>query len=158
MSGVLSFVFRTVLGGLFLVSGVAKILDPIRFLFTLREFRLFPGVIEPLLALFLPWLELVLGLLLVLGLFTRTSALLLACLNLLFLAAILSVILRGIEIDCGCFGLLADILKLPDMADYKAVARNLIFIGMCAQICRSGEGPLSLDRLIALARDGGKIA
>jgi len=148
MNSVLLFIVRVVLGGLFLISGIAKVLDPIRFLFTLRDFRLFPGSIEPWLALFLPWFEVVLGLLLVLGLFLRTCSLLLGILNAAFMAAILSVMVRGIEIDCGCFGLLADILHLPDMADYKAVVRNLVFIGMCAYLYRAGGTFLSLDRLL----------
>ena len=145
MNSVFSLTVRFVLGGLFLASGIAKVLDPIRFLLTLRAFRLLPGVLEPFLALFLPWLELVLGLFLILGLFIRTCSLMLGCLNLFFILAIVSVILRGFEIDCGCFGLLADILPLPDMADYKAVIRNLVFIGMCAYLYRSGGTSLSLD-------------
>jgi putative oxidoreductase len=148
MNSFLTFIVRIVLGGLFLISGIAKVLDPIRFLFTLRDFRLFPGIIEPWLALFLPWFEVVLGLFMVLGLFLRTCSLLLGILNVTFMAAILSVIVRGIEIDCGCFGLLADILHLPDMADYKAVVRNLVFIGMCAYLYRAEGAFLTLDRLI----------
>jgi uncharacterized membrane protein YphA (DoxX/SURF4 family) len=145
---------RIVLGGLFLVSGIAKILDPIRFLFTLRAFRLLPGIFEPFLALFLPWLEVVLGLFILLGLFLRTCSLMLGCLNFLFMMAIVSVMLRGFEIDCGCFGLLADVLPLPDMADYRAVVRNLVLIGMCAYLYRSKGTFLSLDKLLINWRGG----
>ena len=158
MKSAVPFIIRLVLGGLFLVSGIAKVLDPIRFLFTVREFRLFPGTVEPFLALFLPWFEAVLGLFMVLGLFLRTSSLLLGCLNLLFMTAILSVMARGFEIDCGCFGLLADILPLPDMADHKAVVRNMIFIGMCWYLCRAQATFLSLDTLLAHRRHDQKTA
>lgn len=149
MSAVLSFICRVLIGGVFLVAGIAKIADPVRFLFTLREFRLFPeAFFAPFLAIYLPWLEFILGLFLVLGLLHRTSSLMLACLNGMFTVAILSVIMRGMEIDCGCFGLLADVLKLPDMADMKAVLRNLIFVGMCLYIFVTRETVLSLEGYI----------
>ncbi len=153
MKAALAITIRAVLGGLFLVSGFAKILDPIRFLFTLREFRLLPGVSEPLLALFLPWLEAVLGLFVIAGFFLRTSVLLLGILNFFFIGAIVSVILRGITIDCGCFGLLADFLPLPDMADYRAVVRNLLFIVMCGYLFRTAVAPLSMDGWLARKKD-----
>ncbi len=158
MSGAFTIAVRIVLGGLFLASGAAKILDPVRFLFTLRGFRLLPGFIEPFLALCLPWLETVLGTLVLVGLFLRTSALLLAGLNVAFTAAIVSVIARGITIDCGCFGLLADFLPLPDMADYKAVIRDLIFAAMCLYLYRAGGSLLTLDGFLAQRRGGGESA
>ena len=144
---------RIIIGAIFLISGLAKISDPGRFILTLREFRLFPEVIVPFTAIWLPWLELLLGLCVLVGLLHRTSALILACLNAGFLAAILSVIVRGIEVDCGCFGMLADMLGLPDMADMKAVVRNVVFIGLCLLIFFSRKEALSLEGYI---RQGGK--
>ncbi len=138
-------VFRLVLGGIFLVSGLAKIADPVRFLLTLREFQVLPGAMEVFLALYLPWLEFVLGLGTILGILHRTSALLLAGLNGLFILALASVLIRGIEVDCGCFGLLADVLHLPDLADWKAVVRNLVFMAMGLVIFRAKASIYSLE-------------
>src|SRR5512134_4061983 len=139
---------RFIMGGIFLVSGLAKISDPGRFILTLREFRLFPEVIVPFIAVWLPWLELLLGLCVLVGLLHRTSALLLAFMNAGFLAAIISVIVRGIEVDCGCFGMLADMLGLPDMADIKAVVRNVVFIGLCLLISFRRSEMISLEAYI----------
>ncbi len=139
---------RFIVGGIFLVSGLAKISDPARFILTLREFRLFPEMIVPLTAVWLPWLELLLGLSVFFGLLHRTSALMLACMNGLFSAAILSVIYRGIVVDCGCFGMLADMLGLPDMADMKAVVRNSIFICLCLLISFVRKEVLTLEGYI----------
>ncbi len=134
MAKIISFIFRIVLGVIFLFAGLAKISDPVRFIITIREFRLFPETIVPFTAVFLPWLEFLLGLFLILGLFYRSSSLLLAFVNMIFTFAILSVIVRGFEISCGCFGLFADIMKLPDRADLTAIIRNIIFISMCLYI------------------------
>lgn len=148
MSAAISFIFRIIIGGIFLVSGLAKISDPVRLIFTLRDFKLFPEIIVPFTAIYLPWLEFILGLLVLSGLLYRTSSLMLACLNFTFMLAILSVIVRGIEVDCGCFGMLADMLKIPDMADMKAVIRNLIFIGMCIYIFKAKKTMFSLEGYI----------
>ncbi|MBA4372571.1 MAG: hypothetical protein C0402_06875 [Thermodesulfovibrio sp.] len=152
MTAFLSCIFRGIVGGIFLISGLAKISDPVRFMLTLREFRLFPEIIVPFTALYLPWLEFILGLCVLVGLMHRTAALMLSCLNGIFTLAIVSLIVRGIEIDCGCFGLLADILKLPDMADYKAVIRNCIFIALCYAIYKAKKTSLSLEGYILKAR------
>jgi len=148
MAATISFIFRIIVGGIFLLAGLAKISDPVRFLLTLREFQLFPEVIIRFLAVYLPWLEFILGLFIILGILYRTSSLMLAFLNAVFTLAILSVIIRGIDIDCGCFGLLADILKLPDMADMKAVIRNLLFIGMCLYIFFVKDTVISIENYV----------
>jgi putative oxidoreductase len=145
---VISFIFRIIIGSIFLVSGLAKITDPVRFMLTLREFRLFPEIIVPFTAIYLPWLEFILGLLITIGLLYRTSSFILACLNFAFMLAILSVIIRGIDIDCGCFGLLADMLGIPDTADVKTVVRNLLFTGMSVYIFRASRTVFSLENYI----------
>jgi len=134
MAAAFSLLFRILLGLIFLFAGIAKISDPVRFIFTLREFDLFSEAVIPFMVLYLPWLEFILGLFLILGLLYRASAFLLACLNTMFAIAILTVVVRGMEIDCGCFGMFADVLKIPDSADIKAIIRNVIFIGISVYI------------------------
>ena len=134
MAAAFSLLFRILLGLVFLFAGIAKISDPVRFIFTLRQFNLFSEAVIPFMALYLPWLEFTLGLFLILGLLYRASAFLLVCLNTMFAIVILTVIARGMEIDCGCFGMFADVLKIPDSADIKAIIRNVIFIGISIYI------------------------
>jgi uncharacterized membrane protein YkgB len=67
-------------------------------------YRLLP---EPLLvpaAYFLPWLELLAGLGLITGLSRRGAALWVNLLLLLFISALASTLIRGLSVDCGCFG------------------------------------------------------
>ena len=148
----LTVLFRLIVGGIFLISGIAKIADPVRFLLTLREFQLLPGALESFLAVYLPWLEFLLGLCVVLGVLHRTASLMIAGLNGFFIIAIGSVMARGIEVDCGCFGLLADALHLPDLADGKAIVRNLVLMGMCVHIFRSESLTGTVEGYIARSR------
>lgn len=140
-----SFAFRLIIGLLFIIAGLAKISDPIGFFATLMGFRLFPDILLSFLTIFVPWLEFFLGLSLVLGIAHRTSSLLLAVLNVLFALAIGSVVARGIEIDCGCFGLLTDLLHIPDKADMTAVVRDIVFAGMCFTVFRIRQTLYSLE-------------
>jgi uncharacterized membrane protein YphA (DoxX/SURF4 family) len=149
----LAVLFRFIVGGIFLVSGLAKLADPVRFLLTLREFQLLPGMLESFLVVYLPWLEFLLGLCVVLGVLHRTSALLIAGLNGFFIVAIGSVMARGIVVDCGCFGLLADVLHLPDLADGKAIVRNLVLMGMCLHIFRSQALTWTMEEYIISSHD-----
>jgi len=144
----LTALVRLIVGGIFLISGLAKIADPVRFLLTLREFQLLPGALESFLAVYLPWLEFLLGLCIVVGILHRTASLMIAGLNGAFIIAIVSVMARGIEVDCGCFGLLADALHLPDMADGKAIVRNLVLMAMCLHISRSEATGWTMERYL----------
>ncbi len=95
---------RIVLGSLFIYSAALKIMDAEYFAKSLYNYRILPAETLNLFALIIPWLELVIGLLLVLGIFVKESALLGSILMIIFIAAIVSAVARGLDIDCGCFG------------------------------------------------------
>jgi hypothetical protein len=66
-------------------------------------YHLVPGSLINGIALVLPWVELICGITLILGFWYRGSALLINLMLWVFVAALVSTILRGIDIDCGCF-------------------------------------------------------
>lgn len=100
-----SLVSRLVLGGVFLYAGAAKVLDPGGLAASIRAYDLsLPEWFVSLSTHSLPLLEILLGLYLLVGLFTRPAAWAASFLTVLFLAALLQGALRGLEIDCGCFG------------------------------------------------------
>ncbi len=147
MTALFSFFCRLILGGIFSLAGLAKIPDPASFLLTMRGFSIFPDLLERFFAVTIPWLELILGLCLLTGLLYRAAAFLFALLISGFTLAILSVMARGIEIDCGCFGLLADYLLLPDAADHKAVIRNIVFLAMALTVFFTARTRFALEEL-----------
>jgi len=100
----LLFAFRLVVGGVFIWAGLSKIFDPLDFAESIANYRVFPHWMSFFVALVLPWIEVISGAFLILGLFKRSSSFLLSLLLVSFLALIASAILSGIDIDCGCFG------------------------------------------------------
>ncbi|KAA1418825.1 DoxX family membrane protein [Nocardioides humilatus] len=95
---------RLVTGGVWIVAGALKVTDPASSIAAVRAYELLPGsLVEPV-GYSLPAVELVVGLALVVGAFTRGAAVISALLFVAFIIGIASVWARGIEISCGCFG------------------------------------------------------
>lgn len=93
-----------VVGALFIYAGILKALDPAQFAGDIDNFRLLPHPAGVLLALYLPWLEIVCGAALVFTKACRGALLILAALCLAFLVVLASAKARGLDISCGCFG------------------------------------------------------
>ena len=95
---------RLLLAGVFLTAGGIKAVDPQTSVSAVRAYELLPaGLVTPV-GWGLPFAEIALGLLLVVGAFTRVLAVVSAVLLLVFIAGALSAAARGLSIDCGCFG------------------------------------------------------
>jgi putative oxidoreductase len=99
-----NIIVRLIVGGVFVYAGAVKIYDPATFATDVSNYRVLPHETVNLFAITLPWVEVAAGLLLVLGIWVRASALVVTLLTLIFLAAILQAIMRGLDIRCGCFG------------------------------------------------------
>ena len=124
------------LGLFFVVAALPKLVDPPSFAHMIYNYRLVPGALVNLMALVMPWLELLAGLALILGIWTRTSAGLVGALLLVFLVAISLNLARGNAIDCGCFDV-AQANKTIDerLADMRLdILRDLGMLLMVAQI------------------------
>jgi putative oxidoreductase len=89
----------------FLAAGLPKLLaEPAEFAQTIRNYRFLPETLINWAAVTLPWLETLAGLALLTGVLRRSAALVTAVLAMVFMAALLSAMQRGLRIDCGCFG------------------------------------------------------
>jgi len=97
-------VARLGLAAVFLVSGVLKAIDADATYVAVRAYDVLPKAGVTLVAGILPWLEIVLGLLLLAGLATRVVAVASASLLVVFIAGVTQAWARGLSIDCGCFG------------------------------------------------------
>ncbi len=97
-------VARLGLAAVFLVSGMLKAIDPDATYVAVRAYDLLPKLGVALVAGALPWLEIVIGLLLLVGIATRAVAVASAVLLLAFMAGVTQAWARGLSIDCGCFG------------------------------------------------------
>jgi len=95
---------RLLLGAVFLYAGALKSQSLTAFSDSIARYRILPELGNSLVAATLPSIEFLAGLLLVANRRVRPAALVTALLTLVFAAALLSVRVRGLSIDCGCFG------------------------------------------------------
>jgi uncharacterized membrane protein YphA (DoxX/SURF4 family) len=95
---------QVLLGLLFLIAALAKIVDTASLAREVHNFRLVPFWSEHLVAMTLPWIELVAGLALVLGIRSRAGAWVVGALLVGFTFGIVMAMARGLDFQCGCFG------------------------------------------------------
>ena len=100
-------IFRLVLGGLFVYAGAVKVLDPLDFAQNIRNYQLVGQSLSFVAAIVLPWLEILAGLALILGVWTRGAALAITGLLVFFIVLTAVTMVRGLDVDCGCFGSLS---------------------------------------------------
>ena len=95
---------RLILGGVLFAAGWLKIFTPAKSQMAVRAYEVLPIPLANFLGIFLPWFEVGLGVLLILGIAVRLSAFFGGALMVVFIAAISQAWARGLSIDCGCFG------------------------------------------------------
>jgi putative oxidoreductase len=95
---------RMIVGGVFVFAGVLKLLDPAAFAQDIANYQAFPHWTWNLAAAVVPVTEILAGLAVLTGIKRRAAALVLGSLTLAFIGLILSVIVRDIDLSCGCFG------------------------------------------------------
>ena len=95
---------RTLTGVVFVYAGQAKIQDPASFADSIDSFRLVPTAFDNLIALGLPPFEMLVGFFLIVGWRVRTMAFCALLASGVFFLALGSAWVRGIPVDCGCFG------------------------------------------------------
>lgn len=100
----LPFAARLVLGGVWIWAGAAKATDLDASVRAVRAYQLLPDGVATVVGAGLPWLEIVLGVLLIAGVAVSFGSLFSAALLVIFLIGIVSAAARGLRIDCGCFG------------------------------------------------------
>jgi putative oxidoreductase len=140
----LSLLFRWFLGAIFVYAGLVKIADPLGFALALYNYHILPGwMINPL-AIYLPWVEVMVGAGLIAGIMISGGALVLSGMLVVFAMAIGIGLIRGLDIACGCFSTSAS----AEPITWFYVIRDLLLLGMGVHILLFDQGYASLARLI----------
>ncbi len=136
---------RLGLAGVLLAAGGLKAIDPQASVAAVRAYQLLPAAAETAVGWGLPFLEIALGLLLVAGAGTRLVAAATAVLFAVFIVAVASASLRGLSIDCGCFG--GGGTVAPGQTAYTGeIVRDSAFLILALWLVRHPVSNLSLDR------------
>jgi putative oxidoreductase len=135
---------RVVLGVLFIVASVDKVSDPNAFAVSIDSYKLLPHNASLVAATVLPWMELICGALLVFGLFHRGAGLLLFGLLVVFTVAVVSALVRDLDISCGCFTQDPNAAKIG----WQKIVENLGLIGLSLLVTLSQSSWLSVENVM----------
>lgn len=115
---------RILLGGVFVYAGILKGLEVEAFAGQVAAYKVLPYQLNYVVASTLPFVEIIVGAHLLSNRWVRASALVVAGLCSTFLVLLVSVQVRGLDIDCGCFG------PQDTSTPFQAIVRNLILLAM----------------------------
>jgi uncharacterized membrane protein YphA (DoxX/SURF4 family) len=124
------------LGIIFVAAALPKIVDPPSFAHMIYNYKIVPFGLINFMALVMPWIELLCGLALILGIWKETARTIIVALLLIFIAAIAINLARGNAIDCGCFDVSAvGKTREERLADMRfVILRDVGMLLMAAQL------------------------
>ena len=136
---------RLILGGVLIAAGALKVGNLQQSAMAVRAYELLPIWMANLFGYALPWIEIGIGLLLVLGALVRINGLLGALIMLAFIIAIAQAWARGLSIDCGCFGDGGEI-DPEDTKYLSTIIRDLGLLGLGVFLYFFPKGRFALDK------------
>lgn len=133
---------RIFLGAVFLVACIEKIADPSGFAVSIENYRILPPSLVLVVATGLPWIELLCGLALIFGIGYRGASLLTLTMLVIFTAAVISGLFRGLDISCGCFTQDPNVGKIG----WLKVGENAGLLLLAMHACFSTASRFTLER------------
>jgi uncharacterized membrane protein YphA (DoxX/SURF4 family) len=141
------FILRLIVGTIFLIAGIVKLKSgSSQFLSAIMGYELVPKFVAAVLASLLPWLEVVVGGLLILGLWSQFSVVAGVILLLIFSSGIAISLLRDKDNDCGCF-------RTVTPVQWRLIYRNLILLGLLILVYGTKGGLWSIDDGVTIPPD-----
>ena len=102
-NSIISLIARLVLGWFFIYAAIGKIAEPTTFAKEIANYAIMPQFFLNIIALTMPWIELVTGIFLIVGIRLKANAAIIGLMLVVFIVAVFSAMARGLDINCGCF-------------------------------------------------------
>ncbi len=130
------FLLRLLLGYVFIYASIDKILDPVSFSNIIDNYHVTTIILSNLFALFVPMLELIIGLCLIFNIKVNGASFISFALLLWFLFILIQALYRGINVDCGCFDLNSGNLDDTELRNnmIKRIFEDIVLLGISLYI------------------------
>ena len=134
---VIALLCRVILGVILVYASIDKIVHPAEFAKSIGNYNVLPFGLENLLGIVLPILELLVGTCLVLGIMLDGSAIIAAGMMTVFIIALSQAMIRGIDINCGCFKVTVE--NGGQQVGVRRIIEDFLFLGMSLMVLSRGE-------------------
>lgn len=132
---------RIIVGAMFLVVGISKLSEPTQaFANEIGNYRIMPDIVVNFMAIIIPWVETISGILIILGVRIKANSVIIGALLFVFIVAVGSAMARGLSIDCGCY---SNIKAQP--VGWKKIGENTALLLLCINLFFSGKSSFSLE-------------
>ena len=142
---------RLYLSAIFLMACYHKLLDPDSFALDIATYQIMPLSLVNLMAIVLPWIELLTAIMLLTGFRARAAALLISGMMLVFTVAISMALARGQDMSCGCF---ASQGAVDDPISWRTIVRDLGWLLLSVYVFVFDAVPMGLDSWLARRKAG----
>ena len=139
---------RLTVGGTFIWAGLVKLPESELFTQVVRSYDVVPEPLAAPFALALPWIEVSIGLCLVIGLWIRYSAMIVMLLIMSFIGALAWGLYLGLDVPCGCFGYDSD---STDVSIAEALVRNTFILAAASSLVFTRRVPFSIGEAFKCA-------
>ncbi len=134
---VIALLCRVILGVILVYASIDKIVHPAEFAKAIGNYNVLPFGLENLLGIVLPILELLVGICLVFGIMLDGSAIIAAGMMTVFIIALSQAMIRGIDINCGCFKVTVE--NGGHQVGIRRIIEDFLFLGMSLMVLSRGE-------------------
>ncbi|MBN2530647.1 MAG: DoxX family membrane protein [Deltaproteobacteria bacterium] len=141
-----SLVLRIYLGGVFVLASLHKIAHPGAFALDVATYNILPLALINLMALCLPWVEIISGGLMVAGYKSRAASWLISGMMAMFMVALLIALANGLDMSCGCFA--SSSMSEEDAISHLTILRDATWLLMSIYILIFDRQPIGLETII----------
>ena len=138
-------IFRVLLGLLFIISSISKIQTPAKFMDSIDAYKIVPESLVYTMAMVVPWLQILAGMMFILDIYSQSAALILSGLLTAYIIAIAQAFARGFSMECGCFDMIP---WIEDKVGWSAIIRDAIFLCMSGSVFLFGTNSVNVYGLI----------
>lgn len=137
-----NLVLRLIIGGMFVFAAWDKILHPDQFARIIYNYHQVPGQVINVFALLLPWVEMISGILVIVGYWHKAGTFLIGGMLVMFIVALSIALAKGVNIECGCFSTTSKAKgPIKDL-----IFRDTMLLLACAVILLTKKNWLALER------------
>jgi len=135
---------RVYLGAVFVLASIHKIQVPYDFALSVATYQIIPLWLINLFAIALPWIELVTGVFLIVGFWTKENAFLILGMMIMFTVALILVLAQGYEMTCGCFAS----QEAAEQIGIPTLLRDLLWIALAGFTLLFDDGRFGVDGIL----------